>query len=117
NIPADFVRTTKELGENCRSLKLRDPKGNLWPVELRSKKVRSGEYTRRVMGKGWHEFSESNKLKKGDECIFELAPTRRTSSSSNSSVLLMNVRIFPQRHERPRSVPNSDFDSESVLLD
>ncbi|KAG8379322.1 hypothetical protein BUALT_Bualt07G0076300 [Buddleja alternifolia] len=84
-IPVEFLRSN-DLSERTR-LSLRDPCGKIWAVKLLIQT--SGQY-RGWIGRGWHEFYISNKLKNGDVCHFEL---HRHSHRPNNVV--MDVQIFP----------------------
>ncbi|RVX15001.1 B3 domain-containing protein REM5 [Vitis vinifera] len=70
NIPRGFWRSNDIITKEG-SIALRDPLNRLWPVKLRLQ----GGGSRLSLGIGWHEFIESNKLKAGDVCVFELNPT------------------------------------------
>ncbi|KAL2491262.1 B3 domain-containing protein REM5 [Abeliophyllum distichum] len=85
-IPAEFWKS-KGLNRKT-SLNLRDPSGKKWSVELKYYK-RSGN-GRVIVDRGWKQFYESNKLKIGDTCKFELS-----HNPKGSSVASMDVRIFP----------------------
>ncbi|KAL7160620.1 hypothetical protein ABFS83_01G108300 [Erythranthe nasuta] len=85
-IPAEFTRPNN-LSEKSDAT-LRDPNGRAWPVKLVLQKV--GQSFRLRMGKGWAEFYESNNLKNGDLCRFQL---NRPSLKSKTAVF--DVKIFP----------------------
>ncbi|CAK9178590.1 unnamed protein product [Ilex paraguariensis] len=86
-VPADFVRSNDLVQRN--SLTLRDPSGKSWPVKLNHRHVYARNSRRLTMGRGWSSFYASNKLKKGDVCIFELIDTTRKFGT-----VLMDVQIF-----------------------
>ncbi|KAH6781669.1 hypothetical protein C2S52_001559 [Perilla frutescens var. hirtella] len=86
NIPIEFVKSNNLVGK--REVILRDG-GRRWAVRV----VQVGEKVSRYrvwMGSGWHDFYESNELKVGDVCLFQLDP-----SSPTSTTALFDVRIFP----------------------
>ncbi|KAL2513992.1 B3 domain-containing protein REM14 [Forsythia ovata] len=87
HIPAEFWKSN---GLNKKtSVNLRDPLGKKWSVEL--KIYKSYGNGRVIMGRGWKQFYESNKLKIGDVCTFELLG----NNPKGSSVASMDVHILP----------------------
>lgn len=85
-IPVEFWRSNG-LNEKT-SINLRDPSSKNWLVELKFyKNVGNGRVT---MERGWKQFYESNKLKNGDVCTFEL-----NHNPKGSTVASMAVHIFP----------------------
>lgn len=86
HIPAEFWRS------NClnkkTSVNLRYPSGKKWLVEL--KFYESAGNNRAMIARGWRQFYESNKLRIGDVCTFEL-----NHNAEGSTVASMNVHIFP----------------------
>ncbi|KAA8528580.1 hypothetical protein F0562_035935 [Nyssa sinensis] len=90
NIPAEFLKSNN-LGQTS-SITLRDPSGKLWSAELKSRNTNSLSCNiRTFIANGWYEFYDSNKLKKGDVCLFEL-----NHSTRRSKTVVMDVHIFPQ---------------------
>ncbi|XP_034676725.1 B3 domain-containing protein REM14-like isoform X1 [Vitis riparia] len=85
NIPRGFWRSNDIITKEG-SIALRDPLNRLWPVKLRLQVGGS----RLSLGIGWHEFIESNKLKAGDVCVFELNPT-----SPETPNPVLDVRTLP----------------------
>ncbi|KAL2491263.1 B3 domain-containing protein REM5 [Abeliophyllum distichum] len=86
-IPAEFWKST---GLNKKtSVNLRDPSGKKWSVEL--KIYKSCGNGRLLMDGGWKQFYESNKLKIGDVCTFELL----NNNPKGSTVASMDVHILP----------------------
>ncbi|KAL7123597.1 hypothetical protein ACP275_01G115000 [Erythranthe tilingii] len=85
-IPAEFMRSNNLSKKS--EITLRDPNGRAWPVKLMLRKV--GQSFRLRMGKGWPEFYESNNLKNGDLCRFQL---NRRSLKSKTAVF--DVKISP----------------------
>ncbi|CAA3002156.1 B3 domain-containing Os01g0723500-like [Olea europaea subsp. europaea] len=82
-IPAEFWKSNDLKMK--KGLNLKDPSSKKWSVQL--KYYSSG---RVVMDRGWKQFYESNKLKKGDVCTFEL-----NHNPKGSTVASMDVHIFP----------------------
>ncbi|XP_022897452.1 B3 domain-containing protein REM3-like [Olea europaea var. sylvestris] len=84
-IPAKFWKSNG-LNEKT-SVNLRDPSGKKWPVELKFDK-NGTSYHRLIMLRGWKQFYESNKLKNGNVCTFEL-----NHNPEGSTVASMDVHI------------------------
>ncbi|KAL5704467.1 hypothetical protein ACHQM5_022893 [Ranunculus cassubicifolius] len=80
NIPAKFVRENR-LRNRVGMIKLIDPKGKSWEVNLRCEKSQV------LLGAGWREFSDANKLKLGEKCTFKLV-------SKGSKNIIMEVWIL-----------------------
>ncbi|XP_077224296.1 B3 domain-containing protein REM9-like isoform X2 [Tasmannia lanceolata] len=77
NIPKGFVLANNNFF-NRTKITLKDPKRRSFPVTIYHKKCSSATY----FSGGWRSFTTTNKLEKGDECIFELVAED-----------VMNVRI------------------------
>ncbi|KAL2491264.1 B3 domain-containing protein REM5 [Abeliophyllum distichum] len=85
-VPIEFWKSNG-LNEKT-SVILRDPSDNNWSVEL--KFYKKGSKCCVLMNKGWKQFYESNKLKIGDVCTFEL-----NYNPKGSSIASMSVHILP----------------------
>ncbi|CAI9764595.1 unnamed protein product [Fraxinus pennsylvanica] len=81
HIPAEFWKSNDM--KKTTSLNLKDPSGKKWSVELKYRRI-----GRVDMDKGWKQFYESNKLKNGDVCTFELS-----HNPKGSTVASMDVHI------------------------
>ncbi|KAI3460268.1 hypothetical protein Pfo_016931 [Paulownia fortunei] len=76
-------------------LRIPGSSGREWPVKLTFYKdqcSRGGGYDRLAMTKGWQEFCSSNKIKKGDDCTFEITGT---NFGDSEDVLVITVTVFP----------------------
>ncbi|MQL76366.1 hypothetical protein Taro_008769, partial [Colocasia esculenta] len=70
HIPLLFWNENKVVRRKMEVV-LRDPEGRLWTVGVVHMPNRT------LFRRGWKAFAESNNLKLGDECIFELLPRGR----------------------------------------
>lgn len=69
-IPVGVIKKCSDIA--ClKELKLEDPQGRSWHVNLCHRKKPSSAGSGIHIGKGWQEFVRGNKLQVGDRCVFK----------------------------------------------